>query len=253
MGLPFPMRSSDVNTVAREDAHVPDEPDMRWCRTVRRRLLAWGRANFQSYPWRHENDPWLALAAEVLLQRTRAKQVEPVYMELRTRYPTTANIVEAGPEAIAALTARVGLHWRGRLLYELALAVNARGGTPPDRLDELRQLRVVGPYTAAAWLSLHRGERAVLIDSNVARWLARMVGNPYVRDPRNVPWIQRLADCLTPRRVFRAYNYAVLDFTMIVCTGRHPACLGCPVRSYCQHEKAHSAKAGGGESGSASA
>jgi A/G-specific adenine glycosylase len=103
---------------------------------------------------------------------------------------------------------------------------------PPETMAELLMLPGVGMYTAAAWLSLHRGKRAVIIDANVARWLSRLTGLPYNRDPRHVRWVQELADHLTPRRAFRDYNYAVLDFTMSVCAPR-PRCDVCPVLSDC--------------------
>ncbi len=202
---------------------------------VRRRLLAWGRANFQRYPWRDETDPWLTLVAELLLQRTRASQVEPIFNLFRVRYPTARSLVKAGPEAATAVMERLGLHWRGRLLYAIALAAVEHGGLPPENPSILRRVPGAGMYTVAAWLSLHRGMRAVIVDSNVARWLARMTGLPYAKDPRHVKWVQQLADDLTPRRVFRDYNYAVLDFTMAVCTVHAPRCTACPLREDCAH------------------
>lgn len=204
-------------------------------RRVRRRLRTWGRANFRDFPWRTETDGWLTLVAEVMLQRTRASQVVPVFEGFRERYPTATDLVDTGPDAAAAITERLGIHWRGPLLYALAVAVEAHGGTPPERLEQLRAITGVGPYTAAAWLSLHRGRRAVIVDANVSRWLSRMTGNPYQRDPRHVRWVNELADRLTPRRAYRDYNYAVLDFTMTVCTPRKPACPGCPLRRDCSY------------------
>lgn len=202
-------------------------------RQTQRHLLRWGRQNFRSYKWRSESDPWLSFLAEFLLQRTRARQVEAIFEEVRRRFPTADALVRSGPEAVRELTERLGLHRRGLLLLDIAQSVASRGGAPPDSMEELCRLRGVGMYTAAAWLSLHRGKRAVIVEANVCRWLSRMTGAPYSRDPRNVRWIQELADDLTPRRVFRQYNYAVLDFTMTLCTSREPACETCPILREC--------------------
>jgi A/G-specific adenine glycosylase len=173
--------------------------------------------------------------AELLLTRTKAAQVAPVFREVRARYSTPGELVDAGPEAANAIIAGLGLHWRGPLLYGAARAVAGHGGTPPDDLDALRSLPGIGPYAAAAWLSLHRGRRAVLIDNNVARWLARLTGRPYDGETRRKRWLQELAEMLTPQQNFRAYNYAVLDFTMTVCTPRTPRCPTCPLRADCAY------------------
>lgn len=207
----------------------------RHIKRIRRRLLVWGRANFEPYEWRTEDNPWLTLVAEWLLQRTRARQAERAFLVLRERYPTPESLVRAGPLAARQITAITGLHWRAPHLYQLALAVNARDGSPPETEAELRSITGIGGYTAAAWLSLHRNKRATIVDSNIARWLARLTGKPYPRDPRHVRWVNDLAGRLTPRRAFREYNYAVLDFTMLVCTGHAPRCRTCPLRSECRY------------------
>ena len=212
--------------------------DDRTLSRIRRRLLWWGRRNFQPYPWRLEKDPWLSFAAEFLLQRTRASQVEPVFKELREHFPTAVAFVRAGVHPVRELTDRLGLHWRGPLLANIAKEFADRDGVPPDSMEELCQLTGVGMYTAAAWLSLHRGKRAVILDANICRWLSRMTGLPYNRDPRHVRWVQELADDLTPRRVFRDYNYAALDFTMNVCTLRRPLCDECPLHKDCKYDQA---------------
>lgn len=225
------MKTSPVKTRDEPEPLMPD----RTMRAIRRRLLAWGRRNRLQFAWRSEPDPWLTLVAELLLQRTRAAQVEPVFQQFRDLYPTAAALVAAGPEAAQRVTAHLGIHWRGPLLYELAEAITRNRGVPPETLAELERLTGIGPYTAAAWLSLHRGKRAVLIDSNVSRWLSRLTGRPYQRDPRHVAWLHQLAGQLTPRRIHADYNYAVLDFTITICVPRQPKCGACPIRPYCAY------------------
>ena len=229
--------------MSRADDHSKDCPrarewlgsDPKRLERVRRSLREWGRRHYREYPWRGERNPWLTLAAEILLQRTRASQVEPVFRELRERYSTPDRLVEAGPEAAQEITSHLGIHWRGPLLYSVAAEVRNRGGSPPESPDVLRELPGVGPYTSAAWLSLHRGKRAVIVDSNVGRWLSRMTGCPRPGDPRYVPWVRELADALTPKRGFREYNYAVLDFTISICTPRRPRCRECPLQPDCEY------------------
>ena len=201
---------------------------------IRRSILKWGRENYRSYDWREESDPWLTLVAEFFLQRTRARQVEVAFRDFRAQYPTAASLVAAGPEAARWALETLGLYWRSPLLFEIAERVAQRGGSPPESIEELAQLPGVGQYTGAAWLSLHRSKRAVIIDANVARWLSRLTGKRPPADARHCEWLRALADDLTPKRIFRAYNYAVLDFTMNMCK-LDPDCAQCPIKHYCNY------------------
>ncbi len=163
----------------------------------------------------------------MLLQRTRAQQVVPVYEEFLRRYPTPDLLVRESPAAFAGVIAPLGLRWRAPLMMSTARIVASRGDLPREAAD-LERLPGVGPYAAAAYLSLHRGKRAVLIDANVVRWLGRVFAFPTHAETRRKAWVRELADRLTPRRAFRAYNYAVLDLAMTVCR-RAPLCEVCPL------------------------
>lgn len=207
--------------------------DREWIQAVRSRVLRWGRRNFVSYPWRHDTDPWLTFVAELLLQRTRASQARTAYEMLRERYPTRADLLRAGQQGVMWLTRLTGLHGRGRTLLAVARLFEESSESPSG--EELRHITGVGAYTVAAWQSLHRGERAVIVDSNVFRWLGRMTGRPFHRDPRGVHWVNELAAALTPPRTFRDYNYAVLDFTMKICVPREPRCEICPLVRFCEY------------------
>ena len=204
---------------------------------IRRLLLRWGRANFQLYPWRMESDGWLTLVAEILLQRTRAKQVQKVYEDFRERYPTPAALLHDDIDTLAQIIAPLGLPSRGGHIREIARVLVEQECSPPESMNKLTQFNGVGPYTAAAWLSLHVGTRAIIVDSNVSRWLCRMTGEPYCRDPRHVSWINQLAERMTPKHIFKDYNYAVLDFTIRVCKPRKPDCQICPLSDDCSYFK----------------
>jgi A/G-specific adenine glycosylase len=199
---------------------------------IQRHLLRWGRANFRPYPWRSETDPWLTFLAEFLLQRTRASQVAEMFPAISSAFPSPAALAD-NPSLAATITANLGLHFRAAQLVEVARQVVGRGGALPETENELRAFMGVGPYTASAWLSLHRQRRAAIVDANVARWLGRISGMPRVSDPRRVRWVRDLAEALTPKKAFRSYNYAVLDFTMTICTSRSPSCATCPLRASC--------------------
>lgn len=168
-----------------------------------------------------------------MLQRTKATQAERAFLEFRKRYPCPEDLCNAGLQGARWLTEQLGLHWRGPLLLKAAEEVVKLGGVPDD-LEGLLGLPGVGPYAAAASLSLHQGRRAVIVDNNVARWLARLTGRPYHAETRRARWVRDLAEELTPRRMFREFNYAILDFTMQICRPRRPRCDECPLRRDCR-------------------
>jgi A/G-specific adenine glycosylase len=196
-------------------------------RHIRRTLIRWGRANYQDFPWRRADAGWHGLIAEVLLQRTRAAAVVPVYEAFVKRYPTPVLLAVAPIEELEQLLFPLGLRWRVPRLRELGRALAAAGGSVPRCREKLMRLPLVGEYAAAAWLSLHAGKRAVIVDANVVRWLCRLTGQVYDGETRRKRWLLTLADSLTPRTGVRRYNLSVLDFTMKVCTAR-PSCPSCP-------------------------
>ncbi len=207
--------------------------DARRIGQIRRALVRWGDAHFQTYPWRRELPLWQGLVAEVLLQRTRAAQVAPVFDELIRRYPSAQRFAMASERDIQELITSLGLRWRAPLLHRLASSIGVRKGHLPRTQVELEALPGVGPYAAGAALSLHGNTRALIIDSNVVRVLSRLVGAPYDGETRRKRWLRELSDELTPHDGHRRFNYALLDLAMLLCSPRSPRCNACPLRAMC--------------------
>lgn len=163
----------------------------------------------------------------MLLQRTRAEQVVPVYEEFARRYPDPVFLVRESLPEFRRLVRPLGLHWRAPLMRAMANEVSRRGALPDD-LPTLLELPGVGPYAAGAYLSMHRGRRALIIDSNIVRWLSRVFGFRHTPETRRQSWLKKLVDDLTPKRKFRDFNYAMLDLSMTVCRAK-PECNQCPL------------------------
>lgn len=198
-----------------------------------RALTRWGRRNARVYPWREDIPLWLALIAEVMLQRTRADQVVSTFNRFRYRYPSPEALALASEAELSVLMEPLGLRWRARLLYQLAQEIGRLGGTLPLEQSSLERLPGVGPYAAAATLTLHANRRAVLIDSNVVRVLSRLTGATHDGETRRKRWLRELAEALTPPRAHRTYNYAVLDLAALVCLSGTPKCYECPILKWC--------------------
>jgi len=196
---------------------------------LRQRLLKWGRSNYANFPWRYTRNRWHALTAEVMLQRTRAEQVLPVYRSFVKRFSNADSILRQKPEN---LFSELGLVWRHKVFLKLARILTECG--LPSTEQGLRRLPGVGDYIASALLSLHMGIRAPIIDSNVVRIYGRFFGFATDGETRRKKWLKDLADAVTPRRAFRDFNYALIDFTRDICRPK-PRCTDCPLSTQCSY------------------
>jgi A/G-specific adenine glycosylase len=203
--------------------------DVRW---FRRRLLAWGRQNRRSFPWRETDDPWRVLVAEVLLQRSRGSTVAKVYEELLRRWPDAAALSRARESSIAAVIRPLGLVRRAGTLRTMAADV-VRLGQVPGTLEELLSLPGVGKYAANATLVVGFGKRAPVVDGVTARVYRRYLGFKSDLPASNDEELWAAVEEATPTTAVREWNWAVLDLAAEVCLPARPRCQACPLMERC--------------------
>ena len=193
-------------------------------------VIAWELQNSAEYPWRTEQKLWLQLAAEMMLQRTRAEQVVPVFDEFRAQFPRPEDFLDASDYEKSRIFGRLGLRWRKVTMTNAAAYLCEQ--QPEYAAESLRRVPGVGDYVAAAVLSFHGGKRAVLIDSNIVRLLCRIEGREQRPEIRRVRWFRELCESLTPCKDVKLYNYGLLDLSRKVCRVK-PICETCPLSSGC--------------------
>jgi DNA (cytosine-5)-methyltransferase 1 len=205
-------------------------------------LLNWHADNDRDYPWRSGAPPWHVLMAEMCLHRTRATQVLPVYQALIELAPTPSELLQ-NLDTARELLRPLGLKWRADnvLAVAKALVCNYDGRVPETAL-ELRTLPGVGDYVANAVLCFSRGRRAVLLDTNTERIVARIRGAESVRRAQMRMDLYDLSGRPGPDRSF---NYALLDLGALICRAAKPACDKCPVRRHCATGSSTSVAAAG--------
>jgi A/G-specific adenine glycosylase len=212
------------------------QPDPDKLRFVRERLLRWYERNGRDYPWRRTRDPYRILIAEIMLQRTKADQVVPVYEEFMKRFPDPVSLREADAEVIRSFFSRLGLMWRADLIKKFAAALSERfGGRIPSERDQLLSLPAVGDYMADAVLSFAFGRNVAVVDSNVCRVLRRLFGLRPRGEARRDKLVREIAQRLVPPERAREFNWAMIDFAAAVCTPRNPKCDICPLKEMCSH------------------
>jgi A/G-specific adenine glycosylase len=170
-----------------------------------------------------------------MLQQTRSETVRRYHATFLRRFPNVESLARARESSVLAVWSGLGYYVRARNLHCAARVICKRhGGNLPRSVDALRQLPGVGRYTAGAIASIAFGVPAPVLDGNVARVLARLVG---LSDPLGRASTERrlwrLAERLVPDRRPGDWNQALMELGATVCTARSPACARCPVARVC--------------------
>ncbi|MGQ7829542.1 A/G-specific adenine glycosylase [Altererythrobacter sp. Z27] len=209
-------------------------------KTISDALLHWYDAHARDLPWRNSpgtarpSDPawpyrvWLS---EVMLQQTTVAAVKPYFAKFIASWPTVEALAAAEEAEVMAAWAGLGYYSRARNLLKCARAVAARGGFPESE-EELLGLPGLGPYTAAAVAAIAFGERAVVVDANVERVVARLFAITAPLPGARKAIRERAAE-ITPEDRAGDFAQAMMDLGAQICTARDPKCLLCPLASDC--------------------
>ena len=199
-------------------------------------LLAWYDAHARTLPWRappgaNATEPYRVWLSEVMLQQTQVASVIPYFESFTTRWPSFAALAAADDADVMAARAGLGYYARARNMLACARAVATLGALPGSEA-ELRALPGVGDYTAAAIAAIAFGQRAVVVDANVERVVARLfaIADPL---PGGRRAIRAATDAITPAARAGDFAQAMMDLGSAICTARAPRCLLCPVREQC--------------------
>jgi A/G-specific adenine glycosylase len=174
--------------------------------------------------------------SEIMLQQTQVDRVLPKYHEWLERYPSFEALAGA-PEADAVKTwYPLGYNIRPRRLHAIARESVAKyGGRLPDDEATLLSFKGIGAYTAGAVRSFAFGQRAAILDTNVARVLFRVFvarGDAKSHATRTALW--DISRTVLPHRHVYDFNQALMDFGATVCSARAPECQTCPMSSGCR-------------------
>ncbi|MGN6277840.1 MAG: A/G-specific adenine glycosylase [Sphingomonas sp.] len=207
--------------------------------TIPRDLLAWYDANARILPWRAPPgapppDPYRVWLSEIMLQQTTVATVRPRFEAFMSRWPSVAALAAADEADVMAAWAGLGYYSRARNLIACARTVVAEhGGRFPETEEGLRALPGIGGYTAAAIAAIAFGQRAVVVDGNVERVVARLfaITTPL---PAAKSEIRAAADTITPDARAGDFAQAMMDLGSSICTPRGPKCLLCPLRDDCR-------------------
>lgn len=199
------------------------------------KIVEWYQEHHRDLPWRNTRDPYRIWLSEIILQQTRVVQGLPYYRAFVRKYPKLPLLASAPEQQILRLWQGLGYYSRARNLHTCAKQVQRDyHGKFPGSFDELRKLKGIGDYTAAAIASIAFDERVAVVDGNVFRVLARVFGiHADIASTEGKRKFSVLANQLLPAKEPGTYNQAVMEFGALHCTPRNPNCGDCPLQRHC--------------------
>jgi len=199
------------------------------------RLLAWFFDHRRELPWREESDPYRIWVSEVMLQQTRAQTVEAYYRRFLERFPDIPALAAAGEQEVLKSWEGLGYYGRARSLLAAAREIARRhSGRFPSDPQAALALPGIGPYTAAAVLSIAFARPLAVVDGNVLRVITRLAADD--GDPNTAAVRGRVRAYV--EKSFCNYhpgwvNQAWMELGALVCRPA-PDCFACPLAFACQ-------------------
>ena len=197
-------------------------------------LLKWFETYGRELPWRETQAPYAIWLSEIILQQTQVKQGWDYWQRFMRRWPSVDDLAAASEDEVLREWQGLGYYSRARNLHFAARQIVALGHFP-NTLEEIKQLKGVGDYTAAAIGSIAFGLPAAVVDGNVYRVLARYFGvETAINSTEGKKTFAALAQSLLPEVSAGLYNQAIMDFGAIQCTPQSPKCVVCPLHESCE-------------------
>ncbi|HSS68600.1 MAG TPA: A/G-specific adenine glycosylase [Nocardioidaceae bacterium] len=205
---------------------------------VHEQVLRWYAANARQLPWRETGvDGWRVLVSEVMLQQTPVARVHPAYEAWIHRWPTPGALAADSPGEAVRMWGRLGYPRRALRLHEAATVVDEEhDGVVPGDVETLRSLPGVGEYTASAVAAFAYRRRAVVLDTNVRRVIARAFSGASL-PPTSISRTEReLAESMLPSDgdVAATWSVGLMELGALLCTATSPKCVPCPLRDGCR-------------------
>lgn len=202
-------------------------------------IIRWAEnGNLRSFPWRKTSDIWCIALAEILLARTPAHRVLPVYQNLVKRYPSPISVNTKDLPDLVEILKPLGLQEKKAVQIKALADILRQRKNKEVLMEELKEVPGMGKYSYNAVLLFGFKIVRPIVDGNIGRIFSRYFGLQWkgkaVSD--NKAW--NLAYELVPKEVSKAitYSYGLLDFGSEVCK-KKPNCATCPLRTCCEFFK----------------
>ena len=198
-------------------------------------LLNWYAIHKRPLPWRETRDPYRIWVSEIILQQTRIAQGMDYYFRFIDRFPDVLSLARASEDEVLKYWQGLGYYSRARNLLAAARTIQETyKGCFPTSYRDVRALKGIGDYTAAAICSIAYALPVAAVDGNVYRVLARIFNVDLPIDSTTGKrYFSELAAAQLDERHPGEYNQALMDFGALQCTPGTPDCSVCPLEAKC--------------------
>ena len=200
-------------------------------------LLEWSQKEFSHLPWRKNRSLYRTLVSEIMLQQTTVGTVLNHFERFLKRFPDLESLAKASEEELTVAWKGLGYYRRARNLKKIAeeIAFGHQGEFPID-IETLMKIPGIGPYTANALVGIGMDKKALAVDANLERVIARLFGIKAEKGLNLQKEIQQLfiAKKIFNQKIsFRQLNEALMDLGRTYCQARKATCEICPLRKDC--------------------
>lgn len=198
-------------------------------------ILDWYGKFGRVLPWRSNPRPYSVWVSEIMLQQTRVETVLPYYERWMQRFPAVPGLANAGLHEVLQIWEGLGYYSRARSLHKTAqILMLDHNGQLPDDPAALKRLPGIGPYTAAAILSIAFNRDIAAIDGNIRRVYSRLLDiTAPLKTRENEHLVGRAARDHLPPGKAGDFNQALMDLGACICIPARPLCAECPVSAQC--------------------
>lgn len=198
-------------------------------------FIHWYEKEKRNLPWRVNLDPYRIWISEIMLQQTRVDTVIDYYYRFMEWFPTIKDLAEAPDDRLLKAWEGLGYYSRARNLKVAAQQIMTEfDGQMPQTIEEIRQLKGIGPYTAGAIGSIAFQIPEPAIDGNVMRVVSRLfeISDDIVKPSSRKVFEEAMYRIIDQKRP-GDFNQAMMDLGSGICTPTSPKCEECPIQSYC--------------------
>ncbi|MEO6190855.1 MAG: A/G-specific adenine glycosylase [Saprospiraceae bacterium] len=199
------------------------------------KLLLWSGRNTRKMPWLLEKDPYRIWISEIMLQQTRVDQVIPYYERFLAKFPTITHLADANIDEVLKIWEGLGYYTRARNIHQSSrIVMKDYNGQFPKDYNEIKSLRGIGAYTAAAISAFAFNLKIAAVDGNCIRVISRVFGiNSEANQAKSINNYQLIANKCLGMSDPSHFNQAMMDLGATICLPKNPICIECPFEVEC--------------------